>query len=166
MLLRGWRVRLDGSIDRWARAPDGRPRGAPFGRGPIAARVLGRVIVVSAAIGARLPLRVAHGLALVGGHLEWAARPGKRRQLATNLAATGETTNSRRVRALVRHEIVNEARRSADLLWAIGRPAEFLAAVEVVGAEHATAATRLGRGVVVAGIHLGGWESRPPCRLR
>ena len=87
MLLRGWRVRLDGSIDRWARAPDGRPRpDAPFGRGPIAARVLGRVIVVSAAIGARLPLRVAHGLALVGGHLEWAARPGKRRQLATNLA--------------------------------------------------------------------------------
>jgi lauroyl/myristoyl acyltransferase len=159
-MLRRWRVRLDGSINRWARAPDGRPRpNAPFGRGPIAARVLGGVIVVSAAIGARLPLGVAHGLALVGGHLEWAARPGKRRQLATNLAhATGEPARSRLVRDLVRHEIVNEARRSADLLWAIGRPREFLAAVDVVGAEHAATATRLGRGVVVAGIHLGGWE--------
>jgi lauroyl/myristoyl acyltransferase len=159
-MLRGWHARLASSNDRWARAPDGRPRpNAPFARGPIAARILGRVIVVAAAIGARVPVGVAHGLAFVGGHLEWAARPGKRRQLATNLAhVIGDPARSRPLRALVRREMVNEARRSADLLWAIGRPNEFLAGVEVIGAEHAESATRLGRGVVVAGIHLGGWE--------
>jgi lauroyl/myristoyl acyltransferase len=104
-------------------------------------------------------VRLAHGLARVGGHLEWAARPGKRGQLATNLAhAIAEPATARAVRRLVRREFVNEAHRSADLLWAIGRPEEFLANVEVVGGEHAAAAAGHGRGVVVAGIHLGGWE--------
>jgi lauroyl/myristoyl acyltransferase len=104
-------------------------------------------------------VRLAHGLASVGGHLEWAARPAKRRRLATNLAhAIGEPVGARAVRRLVRREFVNEAHRSADLLWAVGRPEEFLANVEVVGREHATAAVNRGRGVVVAGIHLGGWE--------
>jgi lauroyl/myristoyl acyltransferase len=155
-----WHVLPDSSIDRWALAPDGRPRrDAPFGRGPLAARVLGRVIDASATVGCRLPVRLAHLLAVVGGHLEWALRPGKRRQLATNLAhAVGASPDSREVRRLVRHELVNEARRSADLLWAIGRPNELLDTIEVVGADNASAAAARGCGVVLAGIHLGGWE--------
>ncbi len=145
---------------RWSYAPDGRPRpDAPFGQGPIAARVLGRVIHGSARVGSRLPPRVAYALAVAGGHLEWAARPGKRRRLAANLAhAIAAPPDSRPVRRLVRREMVNEAHRSADLLWAIGRPDEFLASVEVVGAEHAAAAAARGCGVVLAGVHLGGWE--------
>jgi lauroyl/myristoyl acyltransferase len=67
-------------------------------------------------------------------------------------------STSRDVRTLVRREMVNEARRSADLLWAIGRPDELLATMEVIGAEHAVAAVERGRGVVLAGIHMGGWE--------
>jgi lauroyl/myristoyl acyltransferase len=125
--------------------------------------VLGRVIVVAAWVGSRLPARVAHGLAVAGGHVEWVCRPGKRRQLATNLAhAVGDGARSRRVRRLVRAEVVNEARRSADLLWAIGRRAAFLERVEVVGTEHTDAAVARGRGVVLAGIHLGGWEVAVP----
>jgi KDO2-lipid IV(A) lauroyltransferase len=141
-------------------APDGRPRpDAPFGRGPLAARVLGRVIDAAAWAGSRIPAGVAHSLAAVGGHLEWALRPGKRRRLRTNLAhAIGAPADSRAVRRIVRREIVNEARRSADLLWAIGRPAALIAALEVVGSEHVESAVRRGKGVVLAGIHLGGWE--------
>lgn len=148
---------------RWARlrlAPDGAPRpDAPFARGPVAARVLAKVISGAVWAGARTPSRVAHGLAAFGGHLEWAARPAKRRRLATNLShAIGLPAGDRRVRRAVRHEVVNEAHRSADLLWALGRPDEFLATVELDGMDHARAAAATGRGVVLAGIHVGGWE--------
>jgi lauroyl/myristoyl acyltransferase len=145
---------------RLALAPDGRPRpNAPFGRGPAAARILGHVIDFAVAVGSRIPARLAHCLAVVGGNLEWALRPAKRRILATNLAhAVDQPAASRVVRLLVRREIVNEARRSADLLWAIGRPDEFLAATVIEGREYVIEAAARGRGVVLVGIHVGGWE--------
>jgi lauroyl/myristoyl acyltransferase len=59
---------------------------------------------------------------------------------------------------LVRREIVNEARRSADLLWAIGRPDEFARTVEVIGEHHAVSALAAHHGVLLAGVHIGGWE--------
>ncbi|WP_117000478.1 lysophospholipid acyltransferase family protein [Desertimonas flava] len=149
-----------GRLARLRLAPDGRPRpDAPFGRGPVAARVLAKVISGAVWAGSRTPSPVAHGLATVGGHLEWAARPAKRRRLAANLShAIGLPAGDRRVRRAVRRELVNEAHRSADLLWALGRPDEFLAAVELDGIEHAQAAAATGRGVVLAGLHVGGWE--------
>lgn len=145
---------------RWSCAPDGRPRpDAPFARGPVAARVLGSAIDAAVWAGCRLPDRVAHGFAAAGGHAEWAFRPGKRRQLAANIAhAVGAPPRSRRVRGLVRREIVNEARRSADLLWAIGRRREFLATVDIVGRENPALALDRGHGVVLCGVHVGGWE--------
>lgn len=125
----------------------------------MAARVLGRVIDASAAIGGRLPARVAHRLAVIGGNIEWALRPRTRRRLAENLAhAVRGSANDKRVRTLVRRELVNEARRSADLLWAISRPDEFLSSVDVSGIEHVHDAAHRGRGVLLAGIHVGGWE--------
>lgn len=141
-------------------APDGRARPeAPFGRGPLAARLLARVIDTSAWVGCRLPARVAHGLAWAGGTAEWVIRRGKRRRLAVNLAhAIGKPRDHPFVRSLVRQEMLNEARRSADLLWALGRRQELLATMEMVGREHAVAAAAQGRGIVLAGIHLGGWE--------
>jgi lauroyl/myristoyl acyltransferase len=138
-------------------------RSAPFGRGRFAARVLAVVIDAAAAVGGRLPTRVARGLAEVGGNLEWALRPALRRRLADNLAhAVGPTARAREVRALVRREILNEARRSADLLWAINRPDEFLATVRVDGVAHVADAAARGRGVLLAGIHVGGWEVAAP----
>jgi KDO2-lipid IV(A) lauroyltransferase len=102
---------------------------------------------------------VTEGLAVVGGNLEWLCRPGKRAVLATNLAhAVGRHRESPVVRRLVRREIVNEARRSADLLWALGRPDELLATVRFDGLEHVEAAAASGRGVLISGVHLGGWE--------
>ena len=147
----------------WSRlhlAPDGRPRpDAPFGRGPLAARVLAGVISFAVWAGSRTPSPVAHRLAVLGGTLEWALRPGKRRRLAVNIGhAVGLPAGHRRVRRLVRREIRNEAHRSADLLWALGRPAEFLAAIDVEGIEHAQRRLAAGRGIVLMGVHIGGWE--------
>lgn len=141
-------------------APDGERRpSAPFGRGPMAARVLARVIDGAVFAGSRVPGGVARRLAVVGGHIEWMMRPGKRAVLATNLAhVTGTDRRDPQVRRLVRREIVNEAYRSADLLWALGRPDEFLATVDWQGIEHAQEAVARGRGVILAGVHLGGWE--------
>jgi len=94
---------------------------APFGRGRIAARVLATVIDLAAAVGGRTPVGVAHRVAVLGGNLEWALRPRLRRRLAENLArAVDRAPESKAVRRLVREELVNEAKRSADLLWAMG----------------------------------------------
>jgi lauroyl/myristoyl acyltransferase len=155
-----WQYRWCARVRSWSLAPDGRPRpDAPFGRGPVAARILGHVIDIAVVAGSRMPAGLAHGLAVVGGNLEWALRPAKQRVLATNLGhALGRPSSSRAVRATVRREMVNEARRSADLLWAIGRPAELLDATVIEGREHVIEATSRGRGVVLVGSHVGGWE--------
>jgi len=141
-------------------APDGRPRpDAPLGQGPLAARVLGGAIDSATLVGCRLPAGLAHGIAVAGGTVEWAVRPGKRRHLAENLShAVSLPARHPAVRRLVREELVNEARRSADLLWALGRPEELIASTELAGLEHVHEALAGGRGVVLAGIHLGGWE--------
>ncbi len=132
---------------------------APSRRGRSAARVLALVIDGAAAVGGRLPAWVTYRAAVVGGTLEWALRPRLRRRLAENLArAIGRAPDDRVVKALVRREVVNEARRSADLLWSIGRPEEFRETVVVSGREHVERAAARGRGVLLAGIHLGGWE--------
>jgi lauroyl/myristoyl acyltransferase len=125
--------------------------------------VLARVIDGAAWVGCRIPAPVAHGIATVGGTCEWAARPGKRRALAANLChAVGLLADAPRVRRLVRREIVNEAHRSADLLWALGRRERFLETVVMEGGRRARRAAEGGRGVILAGIHLGGWEVATP----
>ena len=141
-------------------APDGRPRpDAPFGRGPLAARVLRAAIHVASAGSAALPASVAHRLAVVGGTIEWAARPSKRRQLAANLShAVGRQPDDPYVTELVRREVVNEARRSVDLLWALRRGDELIASTEVVGKENIATALSHGKGMLLVSPHLGGWE--------
>jgi lauroyl/myristoyl acyltransferase len=125
----------------------------------MAARVLGRVIDGAAWAGSRMPARPAHALATIGGHAEWALRPRKRRMLAANLCHALELpADHRTVRRTVRHEIVNEAHRSADLLWALGRPDEFARTVQLDGAETLRSTAEQGRGMIVVGMHLGGWE--------
>ena len=117
------------------------------------------MIRTAAWLGSRLPVNMAHGLAVVGGNLEWAVRRHKRATLSVNLGhAIGSPSEAVAVRRLVRREFVNEARRSADLLWAIGRPGELTATTEVFGAEYATEASSRSRGVILAGLHVGGWE--------
>jgi KDO2-lipid IV(A) lauroyltransferase len=121
--------------------------------------VLRGALETAAAVGSRVPVGVAHGLAAVGGTVEWAARPRKRRTLAENLGhALGLPPSDPRVRRLVRREVRNEARRSADLLWALGRPDELLRTTHVNGAEHVHEALARGHGVLLVSAHLGGWE--------
>lgn len=144
----------------WRLAPDGKPRpDAPFGQGPLAARVLSAVMRGAATAGSRAPARLTHGGALAGGLAEWAVRPGMRDLLAENIGhAVGRPAGDPLVRRLVREEFVNEARRSADLLWAIGRKDDLLATTPVVGTEHVREALSRGRGLILASLHLGGWE--------
>jgi len=140
-------------------APDGRPRQAPFGRGPLAARALRGAIVGASALASRAPAGIVGPAATVGGTVEWALRPAKRRRLASNLChAAGLPPEHPRVQELVRREVVNEARRSADFLWALARPDELVETTEVVGREHIAHALSRGRGVLLVSTHVGGWE--------
>ncbi len=141
-------------------APDGEPRPeAPLGRGPLAARVLRGVIAGSSALVGRVPASVVHPLAGFGGTIEWAARPAKRRRLATNVChALGLPSEHPDVRALVRREVLNEARRSVDFLWALASPDELLATTQVDGREHILGALGRGNGVLLVSTHVGGWE--------
>ncbi len=150
----------EGRRARLRLAPDGRPRpAAPFGRGPAAARVLSGVIRMASLAGGALPAGPAHALARAGGTVEWAVRPAKRRILAENLGhAVGLPADDVRVRALVRREVVNEARRSVDLLWAMRRPHELLTGTRVTGSEHIHEALAGKHGVILSSLHLGGWE--------
>ena len=151
---------MSGARDLLRLAPDGLPRPeAPFGRGPAAARVLSRVIDGASAVGGLLPAPVAHGVARLGGTLEWAARPAKRRVLAENLGhALGLPPEHPLVKRLVRQEVVNEAHRSADVLWALSRPDELRATTAIEGIRHIREALEHGNGVILSSLHLGGWE--------
>ena len=132
---------------------------APFGRGRFAARVLRVTIIAASATASRLPVRLVHALAGVGATIEWAGRPVKRRRLAENLCHTlALPADHPAVRDLVRREIRNEARRSADFLWAAARPDELRATTLVEGQEHLREALARGRGVILVSTHVGGWE--------
>ena len=141
-------------------APDGHPRpDALFGRGPFAAKVLRRALELGVTVGSRLPVDVAHGLALVGGTVEWAVRPAKRRTLAENLGhAVGRAPSDPSVKRLVRREVLNEARRSADLLWALGKPDELVRSTVARGIDHIREALAHGNGILLVTAHIGGWE--------
>jgi len=147
-------------LDALRLAPDGKPRpDAPFGQGPLAARALRGAIVGASAITGRLPVGVVGPLASVGARVEWACRPGKRRQLASNLChALGLPPDHPDVKALVRREVRNEARRSADFLWALANPDELLATTKIEGREHIDEALARGHGVLLVSTHVGGWE--------
>jgi len=140
--------------------PDGRPRpDAPFGRGPLAARVLRGTIIGASAVVGRAPTALVEPFVTAGATLEWALRPAKRRRLAENLCHTlGLPPEHPAVKELVRREVRNEAARSADFLWALARPAELMETTEVEGREHIVAALGEGRGVLLVSTHVGGWE--------
>jgi len=153
-------VRLPGRLAELRLAPDGRPRpDAPFGQGPFAARVLRGAIVGAGAVAGRLPVGVIEPLSSLGATAEWALRPAKRRRLAENLShALGLPPEHPEVRALVRREVRNEARRSADFLWALAHPEELRATTRVEGRPHIDAALARGNGVLLVSTHVGGWE--------
>jgi lauroyl/myristoyl acyltransferase len=141
-------------------APDGKPRPeAPFGQGPLAARVLRGAIVGASATGGSVPAPLVEPMAAAGGTLEWALRPAKRRRLAENLChALSLPPGHPAVRGLVRREVRSEARRSADFLWALAHQDEVRTTTRVEGREHIEAALARGRGVLLVSTHVGGWE--------
>jgi lauroyl/myristoyl acyltransferase len=121
--------------------------------------VLRVAIAGAAAVGGRLRPETARSLATAGGTIEWAARPRKRRVLAENLGrVTGRAPGDPETGSLVRREILNEAYRSADFLWAVAFPGEVGPAVRTEGLERLESALVSGNGVILSSLHLGGWE--------
>jgi KDO2-lipid IV(A) lauroyltransferase len=121
--------------------------------------VLRGAIVGASATASRLPVGVVDRLTGIGARIEWTLRPAKRRRLTENLCHTlALPSGHAEVRALARREIRNEARRSADFLWALGRPGDLLATTRVEGREHIDEALARGRGVLLVSTHVGGWE--------
>ena len=85
--------------------------------------LLGLVLRAAAEICALMPAGLAASLAWIGGQVEWATRPAKRRQLAENLAhATSRTPRDRYVRRLVHRNVSIGARRASGILWSFARP--------------------------------------------
>lgn len=120
---------------------------------------LARVIDGAAWVGSRMPAGLAHGLAALGGHIQWALRPKRRRDLAANLChALGTGPEDPVVRRTVRRVMINESHAAADLLWAVGRPQEFLDTVVYEDWHYVDETVSQGRGLILAGTHLGGWE--------
>lgn len=125
-----------------------------------AGRVLAVAITVASAAVCRLPAGAAHRIARAGGNAEWALRPRKRRILAENLAhALDSPAAGRAVRRAVRHEIVNEAHRSVDFLWSVGRPDRVRSSCRIEGLDRLRRALRGGTGAVLVAPHLTGWEA-------
>ena len=125
----------------------------------LAAIGLARVIDGAAWAGSRMPSWLAHALAEAGGNIQWVSRPKRRRKLAFNLCHTMSLPpDDPEVRRLVRQVMLNEARAAADLLWAIGQPQEFLDSVVYEDWHLVDSVVSQGRGLILAGTHLGGWE--------
>jgi KDO2-lipid IV(A) lauroyltransferase len=91
--------------------------------------------------------------------VEWALRPRKRSLLAGNLGhALGRRPGDPVVARAVRAQFINQARRSADFLWAFARADEVASRCRVEGRAGLDTAFEHGRGVILAGPHLGGFE--------
>lgn len=131
-----------------------------------AGRGLALAIGASVAASRHVSAPAAHRLAVVGGTVEWAAKPGLRRRLRANLAPARFAAlyedlprhQRRDVRRDVRVAVVNEARRSADIVWALGAREEMVAATTVEGLGPVHEAITHGRGAIFVGLHFGGWE--------
>jgi KDO2-lipid IV(A) lauroyltransferase len=117
------------------------------------------VIAASAAVGARIPAERAWRLATLGGTIEWALRPRKRALLATNLGhAMGRPPDDPAVARAVRAQFVNQARRSADVLWAFACGGAVARRCRVEGRRELDQALQRGRGAILAGPHVGGYD--------
>jgi KDO2-lipid IV(A) lauroyltransferase len=107
-----------------------------------------------------MPAGLAESLAWVGGQIEWAARPGKRRQLAENLAhATSRSPRDPYVRRLVHRNITTGARRATDVLWAFARPETASGRVAITPPELLAQLIADGRGAVLSSPHFGPFEA-------
>jgi KDO2-lipid IV(A) lauroyltransferase len=107
-----------------------------------------------------MPADLAAWLAWIGGQVEWATRPAKRRQLAENLAhATSRTARDRYVRRLVHQNITIGAGRASGILWSFARPEQASARIEIVPQGLLERLIADGRGVVLSSAHFGPFEA-------
>jgi lauroyl/myristoyl acyltransferase len=118
------------------------------------------VFRTAADICARMPEGLAGALAWIGGNIEWAVRPAKRRRLAENLAhATSRTPDDPYVRRLVRRTVTTGARRAAGLLWAFARPEEAATRIPFDPPDILHGLIAAGRGVILVSAHFGAFEA-------
>jgi lauroyl/myristoyl acyltransferase len=106
-----------------------------------------------------LPLRLSYALAAAMANLLYAFSPGLRNDARSSAALVlGQTRGSREVSTAARRCMRNYARDVVDLCRYGGRPAESQARVTFEGLDRLDAALSEGKGVILAGLHLGSWD--------
>ncbi len=110
-------------------------------------------------VASRLPLRLSYTLATTMANLLYAFSPGLRDDARSSAALVlGQARGGREVSAAACRCMRNYARDVVDLCRYGGRPAESEARVTFEGLDRLDAALSEGRGVILAGLHLGSWD--------
>ena len=106
----------------------------------------------------RLPLRLCYTLAEVVADVSYVLCPRLRDDTKSNIARVLELPkSSREVSKVTRRCMRNYAKYVVELCWYSGRPAKSEAKVLFEGLDRLDAALSEGKGVIIAGLHLGSW---------
>lgn len=108
---------------------------------------------------ASLPAWLGYALADLATGIHWLAFPGRRHAALANLAVILPRA-SRRDRARVARSMMRSYNRMMYEFFRLPHLSreQLLASVEVVGKEHLDRGIARGRGVILAGTHIGNWE--------
>lgn len=108
---------------------------------------------------ASVPPWLGYALADMATGIHWLAFPGRRHAALANLAVILPRA-SRRDRSLVARRMMRSYNRMMYEFFRLPHLSreELLASIEVVGKEHLDRGIERGRGVILAGTHIGNWE--------
>ena len=123
-------------------------------------RLLVHVVNALVWLSARLPLRVSHAVGGALGALGWYFSGRTRVVTERNLALCLPELDGPARRALARQSFVETGKTllEAGALWSTSKEDVARLAREVSGQEYVNEAIAAGRGVILAGPHLGAWE--------
>jgi len=110
-------------------------------------------------LSSRLPLRLCYTLAVVVADVVYALCPRLREDTKSSIAhVLGQTKTSRDVSRVTRKCLRNYAKSVMELFRYSRRPAELGDRVILEGLDRLDAALSEGKGVIIAGLHLGSWD--------
>jgi KDO2-lipid IV(A) lauroyltransferase len=109
---------------------------------------------------ARLPLPILHGLGILLGWMVYLAPGRHSARMRTNIFSSGLCTDKRACRRLLRQSIAESGKAFVELIAFWLRPYEKVMKLVkgTTGWEHIDAALAAGKGLIIFGPHLGGFE--------